>query len=272
VPYRSLSSHPGPNRKAGHLDESTSAIPIDDRATIRAWCFYDWANSAFTTLVVTFIYASYFTQTFAADAGAGTALWSRGIVISSILIALLAPLLGAAADRGGARRRFLVISTTICIVATALLAFVSPTQPNAVFIAMSLFIIANVAFEVGIVFYNAFLPEITSPERIGRVSGNGWGLGYAGGLVCLVIALFGFVGLGGDPLIRLSTENGFNVRATNLLVAVWFLIFSIPAFLKLRDRSTQRPKSTSLALFEILPKQFAESAIIVKSSVSCLPG
>lgn len=208
----------------------------DDRRTIAAWCTYDWANSAFTTLVVTFIYSTYFAQAFVDDAGRGTALWSRGIVISSILIALLSPLLGAAADRGGARRKFLIISTLVCVVATTALAFVTPDQSNAVLKALTLFVIGNVAFEVGMVFYNAFLPAIVSPERIGRVSGYGWGVGYAGGLVCLVLALLFFVGLPGlDPLLPLSTEQTFNVRATNLLVAGWFFLFSIPIFLWVRD-------------------------------------
>ncbi len=208
----------------------------DDRTTIAAWCTYDWANSGFTTLVVTFIYSTYFVQAFADDAGTGTLLWSRGIVISSILIALLSPLLGAAADRGGARRTFLIISTLVCVAATTLLAFVTPDQSNAVLKALTVFIIANVAFEIGMVFYNAFLPTVASPERIGRVSGYGWGLGYAGGLGCLVVALLGFVGLPGlEPLLTLSTEQAFNVRATNLLVAGWFLIFSVPIFLWVRD-------------------------------------
>ena len=208
----------------------------DDRTTIAAWCTYDWANSGFTTLVVTFIYSTYFVQAFADDAGTGTLLWSRGIVISSILIALLSPLLGAAADRGGARRTFLIISTLVCVAATTLLAFVTPDQSNAVLKALTVFIIANVAFEIGMVFYNAFLPTVASPERIGRVSGYGWGLGYAGGLGCLVVALLGFVGLPGlEPLLMLSTEQAFNVRATNLLVAGWFLIFSVPIFLWVRD-------------------------------------
>ncbi len=210
----------------------------DDRRTLAAWCTYDWANSAFTTLVVTFIYSTYFVQAFVDDAGRGTALWSRGIVISSILIALLSPLLGAAADRGGARRKFLIISTLVCVAASTALAFVTPDQSNAVLKALALFVIGNVAFEVGMVFYNAFLPAIVSPERIGRVSGYGWGLGYAGGLVCLVLALLFFVGLPGlVPLLPLSTEQAFNVRATNLLVAGWFLLFSIPIFLWVRDRA-----------------------------------
>ncbi len=210
----------------------------DDRRTLAAWCTYDWANSAFTTLVVTFIYSTYFVQAFVDDVGRGTALWSRGIVISSILIALLSPLLGAAADRGGARRKFLIISTLVCVAASTALAFVTPDQSNAVLKALALFVIGNVAFEVGMVFYNAFLPAIVSPERIGRVSGYGWGLGYAGGLVCLVLALLFFVGLPGlVPLLPLSTEQAFNVRATNLLVAGWFLLFSIPIFLWVRDRA-----------------------------------
>ncbi|MCH8991327.1 MAG: MFS transporter [Acidobacteria bacterium] len=143
---------------------------------------------------------------------------------------------GAAADRGGARRTFLIISTLVCVAATTLLAFVTPDQSNAVLKALTVFIIANVAFEIGMVFYNAFLPTVASPERIGRVSGYGWGLGYAGGLGCLVVALLGFVGLPGlEPLLTLSTEQAFNVRATNLLVAGWFLIFSVPIFLWVRD-------------------------------------
>ena len=208
----------------------------DDRTTIAAWCTYDWANSAFTTLVVTFIYSTYFVQAFADDPDTGTAFWSRGIVVSSILIAVLSPVLGAAADRGGARRKFLIISTLVCVAATTVLAFITPGQSNAVLTALTVFVIANVAFEVGMVFYNAFLPAVVSPERIGRVSGYGWGLGYAGGLVCLVVALLVFVGLpGSDPLLALSTEDAFNVRATNLLVAGWFLIFSLPIFLWVRD-------------------------------------
>ena len=208
----------------------------DDRTTIAAWCTYDWANSAFTTLVVTFIYSTYFVQAFADDPDTGTAFWSRGIVVSSILIAVLSPVLGAAADRGGARRKFLIISTLVCVAATTVLAFITPDQSNAVLTALTVFVIANVAFEVGMVFYNAFLPAVVSPERIGRVSGYGWGLGYAGGLVCLVVALLVFVGLpGSDPLLALSTEDAFNVRATNLLVAGWFLVFSFPIFLWVRD-------------------------------------
>ncbi len=208
----------------------------ENKRAIAAWCLYDWANSAFTTLVVTFVYATYFTKTFAADEDVGTALWSRGIVVSSLLIAMLSPILGALADRGGTRRRDLLLSTLACVAATAALTFVRPDQDNAVLWALSLFVVGNVAFEIGMVYYNSFLPVITSDDRIGRVSGYGWALGYGGGLACLVVALLGFVGLGSDPWLPLSTEGGFNIRATNLLVAGWFLLFSLPLFFSVRER------------------------------------
>ncbi len=206
-----------------------------DRRAITSWCLYDWANSAFTTLIVTFIYATYFTQAFADDEATGTALWSRGIVVSSVLIALLSPILGALADRGGSRRRDLLISTVVCVVASAALTFVKPGGENSVWLALTLFVAGNVAFEIGLVYYNSFLPAIAAPDKIGRISGYGWGAGYVGGLLCLLVALFGFVGLGGDPWFPLSTADNFNVRATNLLVAGWFLVFSLPLFFFVRD-------------------------------------
>ena len=206
-----------------------------------SWCLYDWANSAFTPLVVTFVYATYFTQTFTEDADRGTALWSRGITISSLIIALIAPVLGAMADRSGLRRRFLIAATLVSAGATAWLTFIVPGTGNAVLAALTLFVIANVGFEVGMVFYNSFLPQLSTPRTIGRISGYAWGLGYAGGLVCLVVALLGLIGLGeGAPWLPLSTEDGFNIRASNLLVGVWFLLFSLPALILLRDEVTPR--------------------------------
>ena len=206
-----------------------------------SWCLYDWANSAFTTLVVTFVYATYFTQTFTEDVDRGTALWSRGITISSLLIALIAPVLGAMADRSGLRRRFLIASTLVSAGATAWLTFIVPGGGNSVLAALVLFVIANVGFEVGMVFYNSFLPQLSTPRTIGRISGYAWGLGYVGGLVCLVLALLGLIGLGeGAPWLPLSTVDGFNIRASNLLVGVWFLLFSLPALVLLRDELTPR--------------------------------
>jgi UMF1 family MFS transporter len=234
--------------------KQATARPGANNRVIAAWCLYDWANSAFTTLVVTFVYATYFSQTFAENEDVGTALWSRGIVVSSVLIAFMSPILGAMADRGGARRQSLVVSTLICVGATIGLTFITPGQSYSASLALAIFVIANVAYEIGVVFYNSFLPSIASPERIGRISGYGWGLGYAGGLAALVLALLGFVGLGGEPLLPLSQAENFNVRATNLLVAGWFLIFSLPMFAFVHDLERASARLDIRAAFKELAR------------------
>ena len=207
---------------------------------VAVWASYDWANSAFPTCVVTFIYATYFTQAIAEDELSGTAAWSRAVAVSSILAALLSPLAGAMADRGGRRAEFLLAATFICCAATALLTFVSPGLESAVLLALVLFAIANLAFEMGTVFYNAFLPELAPEGAIGRASGWSWGFGYAGGLICLALALP--MALAPEQL-GIGTEEGFNVRAVNLLVAIWFAVFSVPMLrLALRLRPPPRPR------------------------------
>ena len=204
--------------------------PGSSRA-IWAWALFDFACSPFTTLVVTFIYATYFAQAVPGGVERGTVLWSRGVAITGIVVAILSPILGALADRGGYRKLFLVATTLVCVVATTALYWI---EPDRVVAAIACFVIANVAFETAEVFYNAFLPDIAPPDRIGRVSGIGWGLGYAGGLLALVVALVALV-QPETPWLGFAKEGGENIRATNLLVAVWFLVFSIPTFLVLRE-------------------------------------
>ncbi|WP_428099130.1 MFS transporter [Candidatus Rariloculus sp.] len=199
-----------------------------------SWALYDFANSPFTTLIVTFVYATYFTEAIAADSVSGTVLWSRGITITALIVALASPFLGALADRGGYRKLFVLVATLVCAGATAALYTVLPGQIVA---ALVLVIVANVAFELGTVFYNAFLPDIAPPERIGTVSGWAWGLGYIGGLAALALALVTLV-QPETPWFGFSTTAGENIRATNLLVAVWFLVFSLPLFIWVKeDRS-----------------------------------
>jgi UMF1 family MFS transporter len=207
-----------------------------DKRAIAAWVLYDFANSPFTTLVVTFVYATYFTQAIASDEIAGTVLWSRAVTVTALIVAACSPVLGALADRGGFRKRFLVVATLISATATAALYGVLPGQVAA---ALVLFIVANVAFEFSFVFYNAFLPDIASNRNIGRISGWGWGLGYIGGLLALVLALFTLV-QPEVPWFGFSTETGANIRATNLLVAAWYLLFSVPLFVFLRDSRRAR--------------------------------
>lgn len=224
---------------------------LDRRATA-SWALYDFANSAFTTLVVTFVYAAYYTQAMAHDEIEGTALWSRGVTITAVTVALLSPFLGALADRGGLRKRFLLASTVVCVLATVALYVPEPGGDEAV-IAIAIFVVGNVAFELGGVFYNAFLPDIAPPEALGRVSGWGWALGYVGGLLCMVVALVAFV-FPDPPWFGLSTEAGQNVRATNLLVAGWFAVFCLPMFLFVKE---ERPAVRPTGIFRATARQLA---------------
>jgi UMF1 family MFS transporter len=210
------------------------SAPASARRRILAWCLFDFANSPYTTLVVTFVYSTYFIKTFAPNEVLGTAWWSRAVAIAALSVALVSPVLGALADRGGLRVRFLAVATALCVVATALLAFVPPGARHATLLALGLFVIADIGFELGMVFYNALLPAIAPPERIGRVSGYGWAMGYVGGLLGLVVALVGFV-QPETPWFGVSREGGFHIRATNLLVAAWLAAFALPFFVTVRE-------------------------------------
>jgi len=209
-------------------------IEKDNKKALWSWAFYDFANSAFTTLVVTFVYGTYFTTSIASNEIKGTQLWSWAISFSAIVVALSSPILGAIADKSGSRKTIMKWSTLICILATSLLFF--PTQGQ-VFFALVLFVVANIAFEVGTVFCNAYLPDIASHHRLGKVSGLAWGLGYAGGLLALILALL-FLIQTDSPIFGFDRQMGQHIRATNLLVALWFLVFSIPFFIVIKSPRT----------------------------------
>jgi UMF1 family MFS transporter len=203
---------------------------------IWAWCMYDFANSSFTTLIVTVAYAVYFVQVVARDVGpTGTAerIWFGGYAVSMLIAALLSPILGARADARAAKKAFLLWSSLICIACTALLTFV---KAGDIWTGLILFGLANIAFDLGFLFCSAFLVEITTPEKMGRISGYGWGLGYLGGLASLALA-YPFIKGGFDeanlPLYRLSFA----------VTAGFFLLASLPTFWWLKERARSQPST-----------------------------
>ena len=200
---------------------------MSHRREVLSWSLYDFGSSAFNTLMVTFIFNRFFVQVMAPDYNTGTVLWARAINISAVVVALITPVLGAVADYSGRKKLFLVSFAALSIIFTCALFFVGP---GAAGVAIILFIIANIGFEAGNVFYNAFLPDVSSDKDIGRVSGTGFFLGYIGGLISLAIGL-------GMVKSWLPETNYINVRATILLVAGWFLVFSLPMFLFVRQKS-----------------------------------
>jgi len=222
-----------------------SPTPAPERASglsVFSWVLYDFANSAFPTLVLTFVFSTYFVNVVVPEESAlrGDTIWQFVIAVSGLTVALVSPPLGAVADRGGYKREFLIGSTLLCIAGTALLWFVGAGD---VWLGIALFLLANTAFETGLVFYNAFLPDLNRPDQMGQISGYGYALGYVGGLLALGVGLVAFV----LPDAWLGLEGEAGVRATNLLVAGWFLIFALPQFFFVREYRTQAPSGLPVA-------------------------
>jgi MFS transporter, UMF1 family len=198
-----------------------------------AWAFYDWANSAFPTVVSTFVIAAYFTRAIAPDPATGQAQWGAMQAAAGLVVALLSPVLGAVADAGGRRRSLLALCTAVLVVSVSGLWFARPRPEDAAW-ALLCVGIATIAFELGTVFYNAMLPQVARPERLGRLSGLAWGLGYAGGLVCLLLCLVLLVRPDPSPF-GLDRSQAEHVRATALLVAAWVALFAWPVLLAVPD-------------------------------------
>ncbi|MDD8017620.1 MAG: MFS transporter [Bacteroidota bacterium] len=199
------------------------------RFQIFVWTLFDFANTSFSVMVVAVGYSLYFKEVVAGGSGRGDLLWGIAVSISMFLTALIAPVLGAAADFSSRRKRFLFGFTIVSIICTALLYFV---HPGMIITGMILFILANIGFEGGLVFYDAFLPNLTTERSYGRVSGYGFAMGYVGSLATLLVAM---------PLYAKGfvSENLDNVRLSFLIAAVIFLLFSLPIFIFLRDHKSK---------------------------------
>lgn len=202
-----------------------------------AWCMFDFANSAFPTVALTAFGGPYF-QSVLCHGGVdllgwnltGTAAWGLCIAISMFLVTVTAPITGLIADRGGGRKKFLFAYVALCLVALVGLSTLGPGSGGW---AMLFYIVANFAFEGAYVFYNAYLPDLTATHRLGRLSGYGWALGYGGGLLVLVACF---------PLLpeAYTPETAGQARWVYLVVALWYAVFSLPAWLWLHDRAPSR--------------------------------
>ena len=203
------------------------------RRSAFGWALYDWANSPFTTVVTTFIFAAYFVEAIAADRTVGASQWAFVHGAAAFIVAILSPVLGAVADRGRGRKAWIVFWTLLMVAASAALWWGAPGAGSTTLVLTAAFVGA-VAFEMGIVFYNAMLPGLAPPSHIGRLSGWSWGLGYIGGLACLAILLFVFVQPERTPfgLDRAAAEH---IRISGPVVALWVLVFSLPLFFLTAD-------------------------------------
>lgn len=198
------------------------------RRTVAAWSLWDFGSNAFNTVILSFVFSVYVTTVVADSEQRGQQVFSNLQTVAGILVAVLAPLMGAWADRVRNRRLMLGVSSLIIGACMAALWFVEP-KDSFLFLGAGLIALTSVVQDVAGVFYNGMLLQISTPKTIGRISGTAWGLGYLGGVICLVVALFGFVLDGG--FLGLSTENAVNIRAIALFCAVWLVGWSIPVML-----------------------------------------
>ena len=215
------------------MNSTKQSTPTQVSKGMWSWAMFDWANSAFFVIIQTFVFAAYFQRSIAADAISGTEQWGNMVSAAGLLIAFTAPVLGAIADRSGRRKPWIAAFSLMSIVASFLRWFAEPSTEFLIY-ALVVTFVATVGAEYAFIFYNAMLPDLVPPSHLGRWSGWSWAMGFAGGIVCLLGALYLFIENGGAWL-GLDTETLEHIRATFIFTALWYLVFSIPMFLRTPD-------------------------------------
>lgn len=200
------------------------------RREIASWCFFDFANSSYTTIIVTVVFPLYFTRSVAEGIDHADFLFGTAFSLSQWLVLLSAPLIGAIADIHAAKKKLLIASTLLCVLATFLLGALPPS----LWVILALFVVGTVAYSSGENIVAGFLPEISTRKTIGRISGISWGIGYFGGLLCLVIVNF---------LISSDTSVAgvSGARLAFIATALFFAISALPTFLFLKERKKPEP-------------------------------
>jgi UMF1 family MFS transporter len=211
--------------------------PPVSRREIFGWCCYDFANSAFTTIIITVVFSRYFLEVICGGESAAYAWWGSTLAASQVGVILLAPVLGAIADRYARKKAFLAASTFLCVTATLLL---GTTTTGTLLWAVALVLIANWSFSIGESFCASFLPELSTPENVGRISGYGWSFGYFGGLASLGLALWiMYSGPADDP---------DRVRWVFPMTGLFFLVAALPTFLFVRERARPHHRASPTPL------------------------
>jgi len=192
------------------------------------WYLYDFGNSAYAAVVLLAIYSAYFKGTVVGGAE-GSRLWGIAVGIAMLTAAIVSPILAVIADHSAFKKRFLFIFSSLSWIFTGLLFFV---QKGDVFLGMFFFIMAEIGYRAGQVFYNSLLTEVAEPQEIGRVSANGWAIGSAGGILCLLLVL---------PAIVMVKGTDLPVRGAFVFTAIFFFISALPTFLWIKERGEHKP-------------------------------
>ena len=224
------------------------------RKRIWGWFFFDWASQPYNTLLLTFIFGPYVTQVLGDGSAAQTA-WGFGIGAAGVVIAVLAPVLGALADTGGNRLRWIWGFSALYVIGSGMLWFAEPNDFD-LYRTLFFFALGLIGMEFATIFTNAMLPDLGPRDQIGKLSGNGWAFGYVGGLVTLVIMLTLFAESGDSgrtmiglpPILGLDPAQLEGTRFVGPLTALWYAVFMIPFFLWVRDPRPVKAPQGALGL------------------------
>jgi UMF1 family MFS transporter len=241
----------------------SAAAASSERAPRRArlsWVMFDWSAQPFYTLVLTFLFAPYFANVVAPSGAEGQKLWGYAAAAAGLLIAIGSPLLGAMADGGRRRKPWIALFSLIFVGAVSALWLATPGAPfNTILLVLGAFVVAMVAIEFATVFTNAIMPGLAPSEELGRLSGLGYAVGYAGGLVSLAVMLVWLIAepgtgktiAGFTPPIPLDATAREGERLIGAFAAIWFIVFIIPFFLFVPDRQPVDGKKHGSALAEL---------------------
>ncbi|MBS3895704.1 MFS transporter [Silanimonas sp.] len=211
-----------------------AGTPPVRRRELWAWAGFDFANSGYTTVVITAIFNAYFVSVVAAGADWATFAWTAALSLSYAIVVATAPLLGLYADAHARKRRLLMVTTLLCATGTAALWFCGPGD---VALALVLIVLTNAAFGTGENLIAAFLPELARDEGMGRLSGYGWALGYGGAVLLLAVCLWWVMGAE-----ERGSDTSTAVRETLLLTGATILLAALPTFLLLKERTPPAPQ------------------------------
>ncbi|MBY6185356.1 MFS transporter [Marinobacter hydrocarbonoclasticus] len=212
----------------------SASVPVTKRE-IFGWAMFDVANSAYTTVVITIVYSAFFVHHLVPETSEwGNTYWGAAMVVSNLLTMALAPLMGTLCDLRGGKKRFLLGNMLICALATSALYFVGP---GAIGWAILLITISNVAWMLSEVFCASFLTDLSTPANMGLISGIGWGVGYIGGLLSLVMVLFGVITTTAETDLPAYVHQN---QLAMLAVGAFFVVVSVPTLLWLKERDPVR--------------------------------
>src|SRR5712672_4257943 len=253
------------------------------RSAVISWIFFDWAAQPYFMLITTFVFAPYFATHVASDPASGQALWGFATSAAGLVIAAMSPVLGAIADASGGRKPWIAAFGALLVIGSGLMWFGKPGDSGVILPLLMAYGVATIGVEFATVFNNAMMPTLVPPDRIGRLSGSGWALGYVGGILSLILVLgflaaspetgrtlFGFM-----PLFGLDPVSHQGDRITGPLTGIWFIVFVLPMFVLTPDYPARHSARDALreGLIELrqglreLPKQKSMAAFLLANMI-----